>query len=141
MRRPATQAALRLREMIGETEEIAGARTVARDRPICPSCDEPGKLLSIGSGRWGDCDDCGIRWFLDTKGPVGSPEFAARITNCPSCGKAARWLNVGSSHWGACRDCEVRWPIGVNLTASWRDETEQEWEHNGKLLAEYTDAD
>jgi hypothetical protein len=135
------ETASRLREMIGEAKETAGGSTVRQDRLICPSCEESGKLLTIGSSRWGVCNDCETRWFLDTKGQVGSPEFAARITTCPSCCEAAQLLNVGSSHWGACRDCEVRWPIGVNLTASWRDETEQDWERNGKLLAEYSDAD
>jgi hypothetical protein len=135
------ETAARLRDMIGDAKEFVGAPAVARDRLICPSCEEPGKLVNIGSSRWGACENCETRWFLDTKDPVGLPEFSARVTTCPSCGAAARLLNVGSSHWGACRDCEVKWPIGVNLIASWRDETEQDWERNGKLLDDYTDAD
>ncbi len=135
------ETASRLRELIGEAKETAGAPSVARDRLICPDCEELGKLVSIGSSRWGECDDCETRWFIDTKGPVGSPQFDPSITTCPSCEEPGRWLNVGSSHWGACRDCEVKWPIGVNLTASWRDETEEDWERNGKLLDSYSDAD
>jgi hypothetical protein len=134
------ETASRLRDMLGDAREFAGPPPVARESLVCPSCEEPGELVSIGSSRWGACDQCETRWFIDTNGPIGAPEYAPRFRTCPSCGKAARWLNVGTSHWGACRDCYVKWPIGVNLTVS-SNETEHDWERNAKLLEEYTDAD
>jgi hypothetical protein len=70
-----------------------------------------------------------------------TPEVAPRIMTCPYCGQHGKWLNVGSTHWGVCSDCEVHWPIGTNLLPSWRDETEEVWNKNAKLLASYTAAE
>ena len=69
------------------------------------------------------------------------PEVAPQFMNCPYCGEKGKWLNVGSTHWGICTDCEIHWPIGTNLVPSWQDETEDDWNRNAKLLANYTAAE
>jgi hypothetical protein len=132
--------ALKIGEMIGESKGTTVNSSVASHFLTCPSCGETGKCTSLGSSRWGACEDCDVRWFIDTKGPVGGPEVARQVLTCSSCGEAATWLNVGSSHWAACRQCEVKWPIGANLLPSWRDEAEQDWKRNAALIASYSDA-
>lgn len=44
------------------------------------------------------------------------------------------YLNVGKSHFNVCKKHKVRWHIGWNLFSSWLDETEEQWEHNRKVL-------
>jgi hypothetical protein len=126
--------------MIGAAKGTAGASSVGAQFLTCPSCGEAGKCTSFGTSRWGACEDCDVKWFIDTKGPVGGPEVAREVMICSSCGEPAKWLNVGSSHWAVCRSCEVKWPIGANLLPSWRDEPEQDWKRNAALISSYSDA-
>jgi hypothetical protein len=30
----------------------------------CSSCEEPGKLLNVGSSHWGVCADCEMKWYI-----------------------------------------------------------------------------
>jgi hypothetical protein len=77
----------------------------------------------------------------DTTVTVPAPEVAPQFTTCPWCCEKGQWLNVGYRHWGACTDCEVKWPIGANLLPSWREESEEDWARNAKLLASYEEAE
>jgi hypothetical protein len=132
--------ATKIGAMIGGAKGSADPRSVATQFLICPSCGEAGKWSNIGTSRWGACEDCDVRWFIDTRGPVGGPELSRQVVTCPSCGESVKSLNVGSSHWAVCRDCEVKWPIGANLLPSWRDEPEDVWKRNAALIASYSDA-
>jgi len=56
---------------------------------------------------------------------------------CPKCRRNDGMLNVGPKHWVVCHTHKVRWCRGTNLFSCWRDETEEDWEKNNKLLSTY----
>jgi hypothetical protein len=59
---------------------------------------------------------------------------------CPECGDA-NYLNVGKTHFICCEEHKMRDCIGENLFSSWKDETEEVWDRNRRLLEGYTDVE
>jgi hypothetical protein len=45
---------------------------------------------------------------------------------CPECGKDCPFVNVGQMHVCYCADCQVSWIWGINLSDSWKYQTEAE---------------
>ena len=58
--------------------------------------------------------------------------------DCPTCWHNDGYRNVRREHWFFCRIHRVCWHIGSNLFSAWRDETEEIWQKNIKLLWGYT---
>jgi hypothetical protein len=56
---------------------------------------------------------------------------------CPVCYKNNDWLNIGKVHWFVCHDHKMAWMVGANLFGNWRRESEEIWEKNDALLANY----
>ena len=56
---------------------------------------------------------------------------------CPVCGNEDGYLNIGRTHFFHCREHKIAWDIGANLFSSWRDESEEVWKENAKLLEEF----
>ncbi len=54
-----------------------------------------------------------------------------------TCGQPGnRWINVRGVHFVLCTVCKTGWCVGANLVSSWRDETEELWAANEKMLKE-----
>ena len=60
---------------------------------------------------------------------------------CPECGKNDGCLNIGRSHWFICHEHKKRWPVGSNLFSGWKEETQEEWLRNEKLLLTYEEVE
>jgi len=66
-----------------------------------------------------------------------------REGDCPECFKENAkyhndgYLNIGRVHFIVCHRHKVYWAIGANLFSAWRNETEDIWERNKKLLSEF----
>ena len=58
--------------------------------------------------------------------------------DCPHCFKSNGFVNVASSHFGICNEHRVFWPIGANLFSNWREESQEDWDRNRKLLLGFT---
>ncbi len=74
---------------------------------------------------------------LPTKEAIETMESkgeCANWGNCPQCGEEPGYVNIGKVHFMVCNGCRTHWCIGANLFSSWRDETEEDWAKNGKLL-------
>ncbi len=56
---------------------------------------------------------------------------------CPRCHRNDGILNVRKTHWTVCHTHKACWSIGTNLFSSWRNETEEDWDMNYKLLSTY----
>jgi len=56
---------------------------------------------------------------------------------CPECGRTT-YLNVGRNQFITCDEHKVGDYIGGNMLSSWREENEEIWERNRKLLNTYT---
>lgn len=56
---------------------------------------------------------------------------------CPKCHRHDGMFNVEGTHWTVCHAHKVRWSVGFNLFSGWRDETEEKWEENSRLLSTY----
>jgi hypothetical protein len=56
--------------------------------------------------------------------------------DCPKCGKNNGYLNVHKTHWFICETHKTCWCIGSNLFSSWKDENEETWKKNDKMLSE-----
>jgi hypothetical protein len=54
---------------------------------------------------------------------------------CPECGRS-EYVNVGRDHFLVCEEHKKSHCFGANLFSDWRDETEEVWEQNRKLLSE-----
>jgi hypothetical protein len=49
------------------------------------------------------------------------------------------YMNVGRHHFAVCHPCRKKRYLGSNLFSCWKDETEEEWEKNARLLETFTD--
>ena len=58
---------------------------------------------------------------------------------CPKCGNTDGYLNVNRNHYNVCNSCKNYWPVGSNLFSGWRDEDEETWEKNARLLDSFTE--
>lgn len=56
---------------------------------------------------------------------------------CPICRDDGMMLNVHRDHWMVCHTHQVRWHMGSNMFSGWKDETEQDWASNRKVLEGY----
>jgi hypothetical protein len=56
---------------------------------------------------------------------------------CPTCKMNDGYLNLGRDHWFVCHEHRVRWPFGSNLFASWRQETESDWDKTWERIGGY----
>lgn len=56
---------------------------------------------------------------------------------CPECGNTNGYLNLRSTHVFVCDEHKTGWIIGANLFSCWKEETEQDWDKNLKLLEGY----
>lgn len=55
---------------------------------------------------------------------------------CPECKTGNDgYLNIGGSHWIVCETCKTTWCCGYNLFSDWKDETQETWDENAKLLS------
>jgi hypothetical protein len=57
--------------------------------------------------------------------------------NCPVCGKNPACRNIGRDHYFYCDEHKIAWCVGSNLFSSWRDESEDDWQHNRAKLADF----
>jgi hypothetical protein len=60
---------------------------------------------------------------------------------CPECGKLDSILNVGRDHIAVCHRHKNKWQFGSNLFSSWRDENEETWQKNQRLLQDYLEVE
>ena len=44
------------------------------------------------------------------------------------------FLNVHKANFSMSEEHKVSWLVGINLFSSWLHETEEQWEHNRKVL-------
>ena len=65
-------------------------------------------------------------------------EVDNHLGGCPRCGRNDGYRNVGPNHWFFCHDHKMAWCAGTNLFASWRDETEVDWQQTRDLFADFT---
>lgn len=56
---------------------------------------------------------------------------------CPECGENDGFLNVEGTHVFVCHIHKTGWIVGVNLFSAWKEESEEIWEANIKLLKDY----
>jgi hypothetical protein len=68
-------------------------------------------------------------------------EVANYFGGCPTCGRTDGYLNVRRSNVFVCHTHKTAWCVGNNLFSDWRDETEEIWERNAALLAQYTEVE
>lgn len=59
---------------------------------------------------------------------------------CPECGHE-EYLNIYRAQWGVCREHGVKWQIGHNAYSSWRQEDEDIWTENERLLADFAEVE
>jgi len=57
--------------------------------------------------------------------------------DCPKCGTNDGVLNVGREHWFVCHKHKTKRHVGSNLFSFWREETEEDWEENFRVLITY----
>ncbi len=57
--------------------------------------------------------------------------------NCPICHLTDGFLHIGRADVCACHEHKLAWVIGDNLFSGWRDETEEDWESDRRLLSYY----
>jgi hypothetical protein len=69
------------------------------------------------------------------------PEFTDYFGGCPECWRNDGYLNYGRDHWFVCHKHKVRWYVGSNLFSSWREEDEESWNENAKLLSTYREVE
>jgi hypothetical protein len=60
-----------------------------------------------------------------------------KLGDCPKCGRNDGFLNLYKSHWFICKRHRVKWYAGYDLFPGWRDETEEDWKRNEKILSQY----
>lgn len=53
---------------------------------------------------------------------------------CPYCGNNDGFVNVERCHWFVCHAHKTTWLYGVNLFSGWRDEDDEVWQHNARML-------
>ena len=76
------------------------------------------------------------RWVSCMK---ASQECDIHFGSCPECkcgASVVEMRNVRRDHWCFCPVHKTRWLVGSNLFSSWRDEDEETWEENKRLLSE-----
>ncbi|MEQ8692939.1 MAG: hypothetical protein RIC89_19155 [Pseudomonadales bacterium] len=56
---------------------------------------------------------------------------------CPECGNNDGYMNVSSNHICVCDTHKTAWRVGSNLFSDWKDESEEVWAHNAKMLESY----
>jgi hypothetical protein len=59
---------------------------------------------------------------------------------CPECGRSD-WLNVGRNHIVCCHEHKLGQCIGSKLFSNWKDETEEVWKRNQKILEGYSEVE
>ncbi len=65
----------------------------------------------------------------------------SRFGTCPTCHRSDGFLNVNRAHWFICHKHKARWNVGSNLFSGWRNENEDIWQENEKLLLTYAEVD
>ena len=60
-----------------------------------------------------------------------------KLGDCPKCGRNDGFLNIYKSHWFVCKRHKMKWYAGYDLFSDWRDETEEDWKRNEKILSQY----
>lgn len=73
--------------------------------------------------------------------PANGPNddyFSGNMNCCPFCSVDDEFLilNIERAHIACCTKHMIRWDIGSNLFSSWRNETEEVWTENAKLLVQ-----
>lgn len=53
---------------------------------------------------------------------------------CPICRNDGIVLNIHRNHWMMCPTHSVCWSIGSNLFSGWKEETEDDWARNCRVL-------
>jgi len=56
---------------------------------------------------------------------------------CPECHRNDGYLNVGRTHIFICHEHKTAWIFGDNVFSDWREQTEETFEENKKLLDGY----
>lgn len=60
---------------------------------------------------------------------------------CPVCYSTPIFRNVGSVHFACCDRDRVCWSVGSNLFSAWREQSENIWQENERLLLTYKRVD
>ncbi len=60
-----------------------------------------------------------------------------RLGDCPICGRNDGFLNLFKSHWFICKRHKMKWYAGYDLYPGWKDETEEDWQRNERILSQY----
>ena len=53
---------------------------------------------------------------------------------CPICRNTCPYVDVYRNQWFYCEAHKVCWCAGSNLLSTWREQTEQDFVHNGAML-------
>ena len=48
-------------------------------------------------------------------------------------------FSVGNALWGVCLTHQVKWFVGYDVTPGWKTETVDQWDHNRRFLANFTE--
>ena len=73
----------------------------------------------VGNFDWGDC-------FCEVTCLHGHP---------------TRLFNIGRGHYVACDECRSYVFVGSNLMSSWRQENEDAWRRNSRIIKGYEEVD
>lgn len=56
---------------------------------------------------------------------------------CPYCGESDGFLNNERDHWAICLEHRTTWHVGSGLFSSWKEENDEVWERNRRILSKH----